>query len=504
MKKNTLIGILLIIALWYLISIFTNNPLLIPFPHKVFGEMVKLFRDYTFYLDLANTFLKIIVGFFISIIIGIPIGLITGLNNNIFQIFRPMLMIIQSSPVVSYIAIAMLWFGIGFYTPVFVAFMVIFPVIVLNISEGVKSTDKKLIEMAKVFNVDNKKIILKIYFPSLIPFLKSTLNMISGSMWKSVVVGEFLAGDRGLGVSLSFSKIALNIDRVFAYTILLAIFGMISEKILKELSRKNLLRNTLSKKVLSRKILSMNDLSKNDLSKFEMYDAKEKKDNIIITNLNKKFDNNVILSDFNIIFENSKINILLGESGIGKTTILNILSNIVEKDSGEVYIQGKIGYIFQDDRLIPWLNIIENIRLINENISIMEIENYLKMLNLEKEVLYMFPYELSGGMKKRINILRAIAYKPDIILMDEAFSSLDISNKYKIMNELLKIQNNEKFTIIMVTHDPFEVSILGENIFILDGKPLKIKQKLSFKNSFERDMKENHDILYNINKILLE
>ncbi|WP_175420240.1 ATP-binding cassette domain-containing protein [Marinitoga sp. 1154] len=491
MKKYTIIGIILIIIIWQIIAILTNNPLLIPFPYNVFMEMLKLFKDYTFYSDLLNTFLKIITGFFISLLIGIPIGLISGLSKNFFNIFRPSLMLIQSSPVVSYIAIAMLWFGIGFYTPVFVAFMVIFPVIVLNISEGIKSTDKKLIEMAMVFNISKKKILLKIYFPSLIPFLKSTLNMISGSMWKSVVIGEFLAGDKGLGVSLAFSKIALNTDRVFAYTILLSIFGLISEKLIKLLSKRK------RKKIVKK--------SKNTAVN-KPVNQKEKKntENVIIKNLNKNFGENVILSGFNIVFEKKKINILLGESGIGKTTILNILSQIIEKDAGEIAIHGKIGYVFQDDRLVPWLSTYENIKLIKENVSYEEIKIFLKLLNLDENVLYKYPDELSGGMKKRINILRTIIYDPDIILMDEPFSSLDISTKYKIMEEFKNIQKEKHYTVIMVTHDPFEVSTLGENVFILKGEPLKIKKELKFKNAVCRTMDDNHNILYKINKILLD
>ncbi|WGS65626.1 ATP-binding cassette domain-containing protein [Marinitoga aeolica] len=488
MKKNTAIGLILILLVWWIIAVLNNNQLLIPFPQKVFLEMVKLFKDLNFYGDLLNTFLKIIVGFFISVFIGIPIGIISGLSKSFFEIFRPFLMLIQSSPVVSYIAIAMLWFGIGFYTPVFVAFMVIFPVVVLNISEGIRSTDKKLLEMAKVFNLDKKNILLKIYFPSLIPFLKSTLNMISGSLWKSVVVGEFLAGDRGLGVSLSFSKIALNTDRVFAYTILLAILGMISEKMLKGISSKNLRREKEIKNKIIKSSKKVNRIS----------------EDIIIKSLNKKFDDNVILSGFDIAFKSGKINVLLGESGIGKTTILNILSGIVGKDNGEIYINGKIGYIFQDDRLVPWLNVYENIKLVNEDINLNEIIKYLNLLNLEKDILTKYPDELSGGMKKRVNILRAIAYNPDIILMDEAFASLDISNKYKIIKEFINIQKKEKFTVIMVTHDPFEVSNLGENVFLLEGKPLKIKKKFKFKNVFERNIEYNHTILYEINKILLD
>ncbi|SHE59397.1 NitT/TauT family transport system permease protein [Marinitoga hydrogenitolerans DSM 16785] len=487
MKKNTILGLLLIIFTWWIIAFFTNNQLLIPFPQNVFKEMGKLFLDYSFYTDLLNTVSKIIIGFFISLLIGIPIGFISGLSQRFFEIFRPFLMIIQSSPVVSYIAISMLWFGIGFYTPIFVAFMVIFPVIVLNISEGIKSTDKKLLEMAKVYNIRKKDIFLKIYFPSIIPFLKSTLNMISGSLWKSIVVGEFLAGDKGLGVSLSFSKIALNTDRVFAYTILLAIFGMLSEKFLKKLSK----NKKKKKEIKNIKVVHINKNNNKNLH------------DIIIKGLNKKFGNDVILSGFDIIFKKSKINVLLGESGIGKTTILNILSGILKKESGEIIVEGKIGYVFQDDRLIPWLNVYENIVFVNDEINLEIIEKYLKSFNLEKEILSKYPDELSGGMKKRINLLRAIAYNPDIILMDEAFSSIDVSNKYKIIKELINIQKEEKFTVIMVTHDPFEVANFGENVFILEGKPLKIKKIMNFKRVFERNLEDNHEILYKINKILL-
>ncbi|WP_075780766.1 ATP-binding cassette domain-containing protein [Marinitoga sp. 1137] len=487
MKKYSILGFLIIYLVWHMAAYYLHNELLVPYPHNVFLRLLSFFKTKDFYIDLFSTISKIILGFIISTIIGIPFGILSGLSEKFFKIFRPTLMIIQSSPVVSYIAIAMLWFGIGFYTPVFVSFMVVFPIVVLNISEGIKSTDKKLLEMAKVFEIPDKKILTKIYIPSLVPFLKSTLNLISGNLWKAVVIGEFLAGERGIGVGLSFSKIALDTEGVFAYSVLLAILGLSSEKLLKNLSH-----------------LKRKDRGKIPHIKNSINIKKERNlQNIIIEDLNKQFDDNVILQGFNITFYHNKINIMLGESGIGKTTILNLIAELLKPDKGVIIKKGKIGYIFQDDRLIPWLTVYENLELVNEKIDTEELEKLLEFLNLSKDVLLMYPDELSGGMKKRINILRAIVYEPDIILMDEAFSSLDISTKYKVMNELLNIQKERLYTIVMVTHDPFEVSVLGEIVYILKEKPIKIHKKFEFRESYKRNSEENHHILYEINKILL-
>lgn len=201
-----------------------------------------------------------------------------------------------------------------------------------------------------------------------------------------------------------------------------------------------------------------------------------------IKNINKSYNNLKILEDISIDFDENKTTCILGESGVGKTTLLNIIAGITEKDSGEIigFNNQDISFVFQEDRLIPWKNIEDNIAFVLEkNMSKLEakrtIDKYLKLVNLEEYKNY-YPKELSGGMRQRISILRAFVYPSNILIMDEPFKSLDINNKQIVIDLFKKLRIVEKKTCILVTHDIEEALTLGDKIVIFSNKPTKIKE----------------------------
>ncbi|MGL5150441.1 MAG: ABC transporter ATP-binding protein [Clostridium sp.] len=205
---------------------------------------------------------------------------------------------------------------------------------------------------------------------------------------------------------------------------------------------------------------------------------------IKITNLSKAFGNRVIFKNFNIQFGEHKINTIIGESGIGKSTLLNILSGIETMDSGNINNLNvkDISYIFQEDRLIPWLSVNNNMRLAlncyyNDNDIQKIIDKYLELVGVFSSK-FSFPKELSGGMKQRINIARALAKPSKVILMDEPFKSLDYKTKYNIMSELKKIIDNEDRIVIFVTHDVDEGIFLGGELIVFKGSPIGIKLRV--------------------------
>ena len=200
-----------------------------------------------------------------------------------------------------------------------------------------------------------------------------------------------------------------------------------------------------------------------------------------IKNLYKKFNDKVIFNDFSITFDNDKINCIIGESGGGKSTLLNILSGLLPYDSG--LIKGvdfkEVSYVFQEDRLIPWLNIKENMELFIYNYykkdeAIIALNKVFDMLNI-KETLNTYPNKLSGGMKQRVNIARALLKPSKLILMDEPFKSLDYKTKYNIMSDLKEIIKESKRMVIFVTHDVDECIYLGGKIYVLGGRPFSVK-----------------------------
>lgn len=202
---------------------------------------------------------------------------------------------------------------------------------------------------------------------------------------------------------------------------------------------------------------------------------------IEIKNLYKKFNDKIIYDNFSITFDDDKVNCIVGESGGGKSTLLNIISGLMPYDSGDIAgIDFKdVSYVFQEDRLIPWLNIKKNMELFIYNYyekeeAISNINNIFEMLNI-KDTFNKYPNELSGGMKQRVNIARAILKPSKLILMDEPFKSLDYKTKYNIMKDFKEILKVNKRMVIFVTHDVDECIYLGGKIYVLGGNPFCIK-----------------------------
>ncbi|MBU5486955.1 ABC transporter ATP-binding protein [Clostridium sp. MSJ-8] len=201
-----------------------------------------------------------------------------------------------------------------------------------------------------------------------------------------------------------------------------------------------------------------------------------------IEHLNKSFQGNVIFKDFFIDFIDEEINCIVGRSGVGKTTLLNILAGLDNNYKGDVLGNkvDEISYIFQEDRLIPYLTVKENIELFvynyyNHDEATEKIKSVFKLLHIEN-ILNMYPMKLSGGMRQRVNIARALIKPSRFILMDEPFKSLDYKTKYSIMKETKYIFSEGKKTVIFVTHDVDEAIYMGKRIIVLGDNPIKIKE----------------------------
>ena len=182
---------------------------------------------------------------------------------------------------------------------------------------------------------------------------------------------------------------------------------------------------------------------------------------------------------------------IIGPSGCGKTTILNTIAGFIKPVKGKILLSGRkiteptkgIGVVFQHNVLFPWKTVKENIIMgpqINgvSKPKIKKISHYyLDLIGLGKYGNY-YPNELSGGMQQRVGFARALANNPEIILMDEPFSHLDALTRKELYEQLLKILNRHKKTIIFVTHDIDEALILSDRILVMSKSPGKIKKEI--------------------------
>ena len=179
---------------------------------------------------------------------------------------------------------------------------------------------------------------------------------------------------------------------------------------------------------------------------------------------------------------------IIGPSGCGKSSVLNILAGLDKEYDGKInkIKDLKIGYMLQEHALFPWLSIYENTILglkIKKELTkdnILYVNNLLKKYNLY-EFKDKYPHELSGGMKQRVSLIRTLATKPDILLLDEPFSALDYQTKITVSNDVFNIIKNEKKTAIMVTHDIGEAISMSDRIIVLTKRPGKVKKIYNIK-----------------------
>ena len=208
---------------------------------------------------------------------------------------------------------------------------------------------------------------------------------------------------------------------------------------------------------------------------------------IELKEINKKYYNKkgelTAIEDISFsVFEGEYVAIV-GPSGCGKSTLLNIIGNIDKKSGGEIILNKdtKIGYMLQEDSLFPWLTILDNCLIglkVRGEVSDDKIDYVKNLLNIYglKDFMNSYPTSLSGGMRQRVALIRTLAMKPDILLLDEPFSALDYQTRLAVSDDVYKIIKNTGKTVIMITHDIAEAISMADRVIVLTERPAKVKQ----------------------------
>ncbi|MEK3936893.1 ABC transporter ATP-binding protein [Sporosarcina sp. FSL W7-1349] len=197
----------------------------------------------------------------------------------------------------------------------------------------------------------------------------------------------------------------------------------------------------------------------------------------------------VTLQDIDLQFEDGEFICILGPSGCGKSTLLELLAGLQKTSRGHIYIDDeevtgpnkKLGVVFQDPSLYPWRTISKNVGLGLEFARHHKkeipklVEEYLKLVGLE-QFGSKYPHQLSGGMRQRAGIARALVGSPEVLLMDEPFGAVDHLTRLGLQDDLLKIWETEKKTIIFVTHDVSEAVYLADRVVLLSPRPGKVQE----------------------------
>ena len=203
---------------------------------------------------------------------------------------------------------------------------------------------------------------------------------------------------------------------------------------------------------------------------------------IIIKNFSCSYEQKTIFQNFDVTFEQGKINVVLGGSGIGKTTLLNAMASLKSYDGSIEGCEGGVSYIFQKDRLIPSISVYKNLDLVlkavvkDKRVREETIESTAEALEIS-DVLNSLPSEISGGQAQRASMARAFLFPSDVLLLDEPFKALDTSLKARLINKFVALQRQSKKTVVFVTHAIDECLLCADNYFVFAANPVEVVLK---------------------------
>ena len=209
-----------------------------------------------------------------------------------------------------------------------------------------------------------------------------------------------------------------------------------------------------------------------------------------LSRVSRRFGAVEVLQEISVSIARGEFVAVVGPSGCGKTTLLNLLSGYEQPTSGLVERRGQVRMVYQVDGLFPWMTVAENISLGVRDLPCAQergtqVRDMIRLIELEGFEGH-YPHQLSGGMRQRVELARALAGSSDILLMDEPFSSLDYLTRLRMRQELAHLLDKRPRTVVLVTHDIEEAAQLADRVIVLTGRPAQIRRELSIQTARPR------------------
>lgn len=466
-KKLRRGGIILFwLLVWQVAAIRTNNVILLAGPWEVGRAFCQNILYPDFWQIVWNSLSRIGLGFALGFVLAVLLGALGYRCSLLEEFLSPPLTVIKSVPVASFVVLLLIWFGSSKLS-FFISFLIVFPNIYINTLAGLHSTDAKLLEMAEVFEIKRLQKFLYIYRSALMPYLYSGMKISLGMSWKAGVAAEVIGiSNASLGERIYLSKIYLDTAGLLAWTLTVIFISFLFEKAVFCLAERfaawkpaGLLYRTDGKKALAQK--AGNECpGRHEESRPSCEGWME------IQNIRKAYDKKPVFSDFSMKLEKGKRYCLMAPSGTGKTTLLRLLNHLEKADGGRMPgVPLHSAMVFQEDRLCEEYSALDNIMLTAKGDRETIRRQACKILPddcLDKPVR-----ELSGGMKRRVAILRAMLADFELVLLDEPFAGLDEENRKKTGACILELLSGR--TLLAATHGAGDMQLLDAELIELTG-----------------------------------
>lgn len=462
-KIKKAVIILFWLGVWELAARVTDNPILLAGPLQTAGELCGLFGEAAFYKTIFMSLLRIGAGFGAGFLTAIFLAAAGSRFSVLEEWLAPFMGLLKAVPVASFVVLLLIWWGSSFLA-LAVSFLVVLPVVYISVLEGLKNLDRELAEMGRVFCLPSASRFFYLYRPGLRPYLQGSLKTALGLAWKAGVAAEVIGTpDFSVGGRLYLSKLYLDTAGVFSWTATVLLLSFLFERAVlwgaekffawqpacgkpRPVLKKGIGRQR--KAETGRGRLPEAEEGNGESRKTESDRGEQRgSGRILMENVWKSFGDRTVLAGVSQAYEPGRIYYLRWPSGSGKTTLLRLLAGLERPDRGRIRVEGNCSMVFQEDRLCREYSAVKNVELVTGDAT--SARRALELL-LEPGTTEQPCGELSGGMKRRVALVRAMEADSAVVLLDEPFAGMDDRTRARAEEYIRRRQGGR--TLIIATH----------------------------------------------------
>ena len=471
-----------------------GGSLLVASPFETVKTLFSLVQTAEFWRAVGYSFAKIASGFFLALLAGVLCAVLASAFGVVRALLNPVLRLIKAVPVASFIILALFWLSSSKNLSVLISFLMVLPVIYTNVLQGIEATDRELLEMASVFRISVGKRIRYIYIPAVMPYFVSACSVGLGFCFKSGIAAEIIGlPANSIGERLYEAKLYLLTEELFAWTAVIVLVSVVFEKavmlLVKGLAKalagnvkvvdasmkddeawkeagetgtENEIATTGGPELVAEERQVHSELSgekKTGNGLVETVPVNVSQDGFGLFDVTKSFEDKRIVTDFSLFVAPGETVALMGASGCGKSTVGKLMLGLLFPEKGEVRRPARLGAVFQEDRLCKEFDAVTNIAMVTGDRRAAEAA--LAEVGLS-DIKGKPVAALSGGMKRRVAIVRALLSDGELLVLDEPFTGLDVANKQQVAAYVKeKLQGR---SVLLITHSEKEAADLADRV----------------------------------------
>lgn len=478
------------LAVWEALDHLVDNRLLLAGPVRTLQALAEQVVKPDFWAICGASFGRIALGFFLALAVGFALAMLCYRSKVARRFVDPIISLLKTIPMASFIILLLIWVGTQALT-VYLAFLIVIPIIYTNVLTGFESVNAQMLEMARVHKLSAWRTFAYVYRPAFMPFLHSSCKLSLGMSWKAGIMAEVLAVPAmSIGKEMYTARTFLDTPDLLAWTVVVMVLSLVFEKlVLWALGRAQrpcgaflgvrddaAARRSADGAAVqgaggdagAAGIDASGGSSGSETGEGSAaaaapalaIDPAPARD-LVLADVRKAFGANEVLAGVDFTLPAGQARCLMAPSGSGKTTLFRVMLGLESADAGTVAgcAAGNVAVMFQEDRLCEALTPVENVLLLlPRSTSRAAVGAYLAEI-LPAECLSQPVRELSGGMRRRVALARAVAYPGALVVLDEPFTGLDAATRRAVIEFILRHRDGR--TLLVATHGEEDARLLG-------------------------------------------